>query len=56
MRNVSAISCRENKNTFYVRQLVFRKLCPLNVDVEKSGGARDAKDDNTAHPLCMLGK
>ena len=58
MRSVPYKSCRENRNTHYLRSVtVFRKSCHLRVNVEKYGGARGHEwRHNMVHKSCVLDK
>jgi hypothetical protein len=50
MRNVSDKSFTENQNTCFMFKKFFLKI------VERYGTAKQAKDDNMVHALCMLNK
>jgi hypothetical protein len=54
LRNVLNKSCRENQNTNFVFSNLFRKSCRLLGNVEKYGGAREPKHDNTIWRMCVL--
>ena len=47
MRNVLDKSCRENQNTHFMINSIFRKSCRLRDNVEKYGGERGATNDIT---------
>ena len=52
---VLQIKVVEKTKTHILCSVTFcRKSCHLWNNVEKYGGARQAKDDNTSHALCML--
>ena len=53
IRNVSDKSCRQNQNIHFIIGNLFRKSCRLWDNVEKSGGAREAADDDMA-ARCVL--
>jgi hypothetical protein len=52
MKNVSDKSCREIRNTHFMFKNVFENCAVYNA--EKFRRAGQAKDNNTAHVLCML--
>jgi hypothetical protein len=54
MRNVSDKSCRENQNTLFILNNVFRKLCRLWDNMEKYSRTGEATDGHVAHAHCML--
>jgi len=53
-RNVSDKSCRENQNTHFVFNNLFRKSCRLWERVEKYFGVGRSTYGNTAHEHYML--
>jgi len=54
LRNVPDKICRENKNTHFMFNNVFRKSCRLCEHVGKYFRAGMATNDNMAHAHCML--
>jgi hypothetical protein len=53
MRNVSGKEGRENQNTFFKLNKIFRKSCRLWGNVEKYCRAGQATYDNKAHDHCL---
>jgi len=54
IRNTLDKACRENQNTHFMFNNVFRKSCRLSDNVEKYCTAGQAADDNMAHANFML--
>jgi hypothetical protein len=55
MRNTSGKRCRENQNTHFMFNNVFRNSCCLWDKVEKYSTAGKAIDGNMAYAHCVLG-
>jgi len=54
MRNIPDKRCRENQNNHFKFSDVFPEVVPFMKYCGKYGRARQATDDNMAHPLCAL--
>ena len=55
VRNVSDKTCRENQNSHFMFNNIFRKSCRLWDMVEKYGRARQVTDDKMVHEHFILG-
>ena len=55
MRNVPDASCTENQNAYFMFNNFFPKILPFmrQRGKKKNGTAGEAKDDNTAHVICI---
>ena len=53
IRNVSE-KVAQNIETHFMFRMFFRNSCHVRDNVEKSGTAGQATDDNMAHAHCML--
>jgi len=54
MRDVSGARCGENKNTHFMCNNFFPKLCCLRDNVQEYFAAGQATDENMAHGHCIL--